>query len=129
MVYEMLYILRFSDSFGNGNLEAFWHKQDALKRAEKQAKENLPYFEGECGKCSRRTCGGDDGGAVLGLVAQDGNWMLWEIIEVQFEQNPCAGCVNEEADRNMDCCWDCNRNPRRKRMDLYKPCIDERSTT
>lgn len=36
-------------------------------------------------------------------------------------QHPCAGCVNEEADRSMDCCWDCNRNPRRKRQDLYRP--------
>lgn len=33
----------------------------------------------------------------------------------------CAGCVNEQADRSEDCCWDCNRNPRRARRDLYRP--------
>lgn len=33
----------------------------------------------------------------------------------------CAGCVNEAASRDMDCCWDCNRNPRRRRQDLYRP--------
>lgn len=32
----------------------------------------------------------------------------------------CTGCVNEAAGRDMDCCWDCNRNPRRKRQDLYR---------
>ena len=32
----------------------------------------------------------------------------------------CTGCVNEAASRDMDCCWDCNRNPRRKRQDLYR---------
>lgn len=32
----------------------------------------------------------------------------------------CAGCQNEGASRNMDCCWDCNRNPRRKYQDLYR---------
>ncbi len=38
--------------------------------------------------------------------------LVWELT--------CSGCVNEKADRNMDCCWDCNRNPRRRRQDLYK---------
>lgn len=32
----------------------------------------------------------------------------------------CTGCVHEAASRDMDCCWDCNRNPRRKRQDLYR---------
>ena len=32
----------------------------------------------------------------------------------------CTGCVNEAASRDIDCCWDCNRNPRRKRQDLYR---------
>lgn len=32
----------------------------------------------------------------------------------------CAGCRNEAASRDMDCCWDCNRNPRRKNKDLYR---------
>lgn len=32
----------------------------------------------------------------------------------------CTGCVHEAADSDMDCCWDCNRNPRRKRQDLYR---------
>lgn len=32
----------------------------------------------------------------------------------------CTGCVHEDAGRDMDCCWDCNRNPRRKRQDLYR---------
>ena len=32
----------------------------------------------------------------------------------------CSGCQNEAASRDMDCCWDCNRNPRRKHKDLYR---------
>lgn len=32
----------------------------------------------------------------------------------------CNGCVHERVDRTMDCCWDCNRNPRRARHDLYQ---------
>ena len=32
----------------------------------------------------------------------------------------CTGCVHERVDRTMDCCWDCNRNPRRARQDLYQ---------
>ena len=38
--------------------------------------------------------------------------LVWELT--------CSGCVNEKADRSMDCCWDCNRNPRRNRQDLYR---------
>lgn len=32
----------------------------------------------------------------------------------------CVGCVHELAGRDEDCCWDCNRNPRRKNRDLYR---------
>lgn len=51
------------------------------------------------------------------LIPEDAR--AYELMEAA--QHPCAGCVNEEADRSMDCCWDCNRNPRRKRQDLYRP--------
>ena len=32
----------------------------------------------------------------------------------------CTGCVHEAASRDMDCCWNCSRNPRRKPRDLYR---------
>lgn len=32
----------------------------------------------------------------------------------------CEGCVNEKADRDMDCCWNCNRNRRTTRRDQYR---------
>ena len=32
----------------------------------------------------------------------------------------CEGCVNEEADRDMDCCWNCSRNRRTTRRDMYR---------
>lgn len=33
----------------------------------------------------------------------------------------CAGCVNEAAERDQDCCWNCNRNRKKNRRDLYRP--------
>ena len=32
----------------------------------------------------------------------------------------CAGCVNEKADRDQDCCWNCARNGRTRKRDLYQ---------
>ena len=32
----------------------------------------------------------------------------------------CTSCVHEAASRDMDCCWNCSRNPRRKPRDLYR---------
>lgn len=32
----------------------------------------------------------------------------------------CTGCVHEAASRDMDCCWNCSRNPARKPRDLYQ---------
>ena len=31
----------------------------------------------------------------------------------------CTGCLNEYADRDMDCCWNCSRN-KHSRKDLYR---------
>lgn len=33
----------------------------------------------------------------------------------------CSGCVNEAKDRDQDCCWNCSRNLRKNRRDLYRP--------
>ena len=30
------------------------------------------------------------------------------------------GCKNESADRDQDCCWNCVRNRRRTRQDMYQ---------
>ena len=32
----------------------------------------------------------------------------------------CDGCVNEQADRDQDCCWNCSRNRRTTRRDQYR---------
>lgn len=37
----------------------------------------------------------------------------------------CSGCVNEEADRDQDCCWYCSRNRRKNREDLYRSILKE----
>lgn len=31
----------------------------------------------------------------------------------------CIGCINEEKDRDMDCCWNCSRNRLNTRKDLF----------
>ena len=32
----------------------------------------------------------------------------------------CSGCVHEAANRDQDCCWNCTRNRRKNRRDLYQ---------
>lgn len=32
----------------------------------------------------------------------------------------CEGCVNESKSRDMDCCWNCSRNRKTTRRDLFK---------
>lgn len=32
----------------------------------------------------------------------------------------CEGCAYEDAGRDQDCCWNCSRNGRRTRTDLYR---------
>lgn len=32
----------------------------------------------------------------------------------------CSGCVYGAANRDQDCCWNCTRNLRKNRRDLYQ---------
>lgn len=38
----------------------------------------------------------------------------------------CDGCANEDADRDQDCCWNCSRNRRTLKRDLFKPVAKNR---
>lgn len=39
----------------------------------------------------------------------------------------CEGCVNEQASRDQDCCWNCKRNGKRTRTDLYKKILVDKN--